>query len=137
MHRCRNVQKVTGRRPSGDNVGVLLRGTKRDDVERGQVLAHKGSIKPHTRFEQKCTYYPKKKVDDTPVLQRIPSTILLPHNRRDGAVELPEGVEMVMPEITSDGHHIDSADSDGRRLTVAIREGGRTVGAGVVAKIIE
>jgi elongation factor Tu len=124
---------------AGDNVGVLLRGTKRDDVERGQVLSKPGSIKPHTKFE--CEVYILSKEEGgrhTPFFKGYRPQFYFRTTDVTGACELPEGIEMVMP-----GDNVKMsvelvapvAMEDGLRF--AIREGGRTVGAGVVAKILE
>ena len=124
---------------AGDNVGVLLRGTKRTEVERGQVLCVPGSITPHTRFE--CEVYVLSKEEGgrhTPFFSNYRPQFYFRTTDVTGAVELPAGTEMVMP-----GDNIQLVVSlispiameDGLRF--AIREGGRTVGAGVVAKIIE
>ena len=124
---------------AGENVGVLLRGTKRDDVERGQVLCKPGSIKPHTKFE--CEVYVLSKNEGgrhTPFFKGYRPQFYFRTTDVTGACELPEGVEMVMPgdnvkmEVTLIAP---IAMEDGLRF--AIREGGRTVGAGVVAKILE
>ena len=124
---------------AGDNVGVLLRGTKRDDVERGQVLAKPGSITPHTKFEAEVYILTKEEGGrHTPFFKGYRHQFYFRTTDVTGAVEMPEGVEMVMP-----GDNIQMkveliapiAMEDGLRF--AIREGGRTVGAGVVAKIIE
>jgi elongation factor Tu len=124
---------------AGDNVGVLLRGTKREEVERGQVLAKPGSITPHTKFE--CEVYILSKDEGgrhTPFFSNYRPQFYFRTTDVTGACDLPEGVEMVMP-----GDNIKMVVSliapiameDGLRF--AIREGGRTVGAGVVSKIIE
>ncbi|TNF00682.1 MAG: elongation factor Tu [Gammaproteobacteria bacterium] len=124
---------------AGENVGVLLRGTKRDDVERGQVLAVPGSITPHTKFE--CEVYVLGKDEGgrhTPFFKGYRPQFYFRTTDVTGSCELPEGVEMVMP-----GDNVKMsvtliapiAMEDGLRF--AIREGGRTVGAGVVSKIIE
>jgi len=124
---------------AGDNVGVLLRGTKREEVERGQVLAKPGSITPHTKFE--CEVYVLTKEEGgrhTPFFKGYRPQFYFRTTDVTGAVELPEGAEMVMP-----GDNIQMkvelispiAMEEGLRF--AIREGGRTVGAGVVAKIIQ
>jgi elongation factor Tu len=122
---------------AGDNVGVLLRGTKRDDVERGQVLAKPGSITPHTKFEAEVYILSKEEGGrHTPFFKGYRPQFYFRTTDVTGAVELPEGVEMVMP-----GDNIQMqveliapiAMEEGVRF--AIREGGRTVGAGVVAKI--
>jgi len=124
---------------AGENIGVLLRGTKRDDVERGQVLAKPGSITPHTKFEAEVYVLSKDEGGrHTPFFKGYRPQFYFRTTDVTGAVELPEGVEMVMP-----GDNIQMtvtliapiAMEDGLRF--AIREGGRTVGAGVVAKIIE
>ncbi len=124
---------------AGDNVGVLLRGTKREEVERGQVLAKPGSITPHTKFA--CEVYVLTKEEGgrhTPFFKGYRPQFYFRTTDVTGAVELPEGAEMVMP-----GDNIQMkvelispiAMEEGLRF--AIREGGRTVGAGVVAKIIQ
>jgi elongation factor Tu len=124
---------------AGDNVGVLLRGTKRDDVERGQVLAHPGSITPHTKFEAEVYILSKEEGGrHTPFFKGYRPQFYFRTTDVTGACELPEGVEMVMP-----GDNVQMqvtliapiAMEEGLRF--AIREGGRTVGAGVVAKIHE
>jgi elongation factor Tu len=124
---------------AGDNVGVLLRGTKREDVERGQVLAHTGTITPHTKFESEVYVLSKDEGGrHTPFFKGYRPQFYFRTTDVTGAVELPEGVEMVMP-----GDNIKMvveliapiAMDEGLRF--AIREGGRTVGAGVVAKILD
>ena len=124
---------------AGDNVGVLLRGTKRDEVERGQVLCKPGSITPHTDFEAEVYVLSKEEGGrHTPFFKGYRPQFYFRTTDVTGAVELPEGVEMVMPGdnikmVVSLIHPI--AMEEGLRF--AIREGGRTVGAGVVAKIIK
>lgn len=124
---------------AGENVGVLLRGTKRDEVERGQVLAVPGSVTPHTKFEAEVYVLSKEEGGrHTPFFKGYRPQFYFRTTDVTGAVELPEGVEMVMP-----GDNLNFvatliapiAMEEGLRF--AIREGGRTVGAGVVAKIIE
>jgi elongation factor Tu len=124
---------------AGENVGVLLRGTKREDIERGQVLAKPGSIKPHTKFEAEVYVLGKEEGGrHTPFFKGYRPQFYFRTTDVTGACELPEGVEMVMP-----GDNVKLvvtliapiAMDDGLRF--AIREGGRTVGAGVVAKIFE
>ena len=124
---------------AGDNVGVLLRGTKREDVERGQVLAKKGTITPHTKFEAEVYILSKEEGGrHTPFFTNYRPQFYFRTTDVTGACELPSGVEMVMP-----GDNVKMvvtllapiAMEDGLRF--AIREGGRTVGAGVVSKIIE
>ena len=124
---------------AGDNVGVLLRGTKRDDVERGQVLAKPGSIKPHVKFEAEVYVLSKDEGGrHTPFFNGYRPQFYFRTTDVTGTCELPQGIEMVMPgdnvkmEVTL---HSPIAMDEGLRF--AIREGGRTVGAGVVAKIIE
>jgi elongation factor Tu len=124
---------------AGDNVGVLLRGIKREEVERGQVLAHVGTITPHTKFEAEVYILSKDEGGrHTPFFKGYRPQFYFRTTDVTGAVELPEGVEMVMP-----GDNVQMkvdliapiAMEEGLRF--AIREGGRTVGAGVVAKIFE
>ena len=138
---CTGVEmfrKLLDQGQAGDNVGVLLRGTKREDVQRGQVLAKPGSVKPHTKFEAEVYVLSKDEGGrHTPFFKGYRPQFYFRTTDVTGAVELPEGVEMVMP-----GDNIKMvvdlinpiAMSEGLRF--AIREGGRTVGAGVVAKII-
>jgi elongation factor Tu len=123
---------------AGENIGALLRGTKREDVERGQVLAKPGTIKPHTTFNAEVYVLTKEEGGrHTPFFQGYRPQFYFRTTDVTGACELPEGTEMVMP-----GDNIQMvvtlinpiAMEDGLRF--AIREGGRTVGAGVVAKII-
>ncbi|TGY33311.1 elongation factor Tu, partial [Stenotrophomonas maltophilia] len=132
-------RKLLDQGQAGDNAGLLLRGTKRDDVERGQVLAKPGSIKPHTKFDAEVYVLSKDEGGrHTPFFKGYRPQFYFRTTDITGAVELPEGVEMVMP-----GDNIKMvvtlinpvAMDDGLRF--AIREGGRTVGAGVVSKIIE
>jgi elongation factor Tu len=124
---------------AGDNVGVLLRGTKRDEVERGQVLAKPGTITPHTKFEAEVYVLSKDEGGrHTPFFGGYRPQFYFRTTDVTGAVDLPEGVEMVMP-----GDNVKMTVSliapiameEGLRF--AVREGGRTVGAGVVSKIIE
>ena len=124
---------------AGDNVGVLLRGLKREDVERGQVLAHKGTIKPHTKFEAEVYILSKDEGGrHTPFFKGYRPQFYFRTTDVTGAVQLPDGVEMVMPgdNIQMKVELISSIAMD-EGLRFAIREGGRTVGAGVVAKIFE
>jgi elongation factor Tu len=139
---CTGVEmfrKLLDQGQAGDNVGVLLRGTKREDVERGQVLAKPGSIKPHTEFE--CEVYVLSKDEGgrhTPFFNNYRPQFYFRTTDVTGSVQLPEGTEMVMP-----GDNVKMvvtliapiAMEQGLRF--AIREGGRTVGAGVVAKIVK
>ncbi|HEA3091689.1 TPA: elongation factor Tu, partial [Aeromonas salmonicida] len=123
---------------AGENIGALLRGVKREDVERGQVLAKPGSIKPHTKFESEVYVLSKEEGGrHTPFFKGYRPQFYFRTTDVTGTIELPEGVEMVMP-----GDNIKMvvtliapiAMDDGLRF--AIREGGRTVGAGVVASVI-
>ncbi|MBZ0072170.1 MAG: elongation factor Tu, partial [Gammaproteobacteria bacterium] len=132
-------RKLLDQGQAGDNVGVLLRGTKRDDVERGQVLCKPGSIKPHTKFEAEVYVLSKEEGGrHTPFFNGYRPQFYFRTTDVTGACDLPEGIEMVMP-----GDNVKMTVSliapiameEGLRF--AIREGGRTVGAGVVAKIIE
>ena len=139
---CTGVEmfrKLLDEGQAGDNVGVLLRGTKREDVERGQVLAKPGSITPHTKFE--CEVYVLTKEEGgrhTPFFKGYRPQFYFRTTDVTGTIQLPEGVEMVMP-----GDNIKMtveliapiAMEEGLRF--AIREGGRTVGAGVVSKILQ
>jgi elongation factor Tu len=139
---CTGVEmfrKLLDEGEAGDNVGVLLRGTGRDDVERGQVLAKPGSITPHTKF--KCEAYILNKEEGgrhTPFFTKYRPQFYFRTTDVTGEVELPEGTEMVMPgdNISMDVELIAPIAMD-EGLRFAIREGGRTVGAGVVAAITE
>ena len=124
---------------AGENCGILLRGTKREEVQRGQVLAKPGSVKPHTKFESEVYVLSKDEGGrHTPFFKGYRPQFYFRTTDVTGAVELPAGTEMVMPgdnvQMTVELIH-PIAMEDGLRF--AIREGGRTVGAGVVAKIIE
>ncbi|MBT8138253.1 MAG: elongation factor Tu [Gammaproteobacteria bacterium] len=124
---------------AGENIGALLRGTKREDVERGQVLAKPGSIQPHTRFEAEVYVLSKDEGGrHTPFFKGYRPQFYFRTTDVTGACELPEGVEMVMPgdNVQMKVELIAPIAMD-EGLRFAIREGGRTVGAGVVAKIIE
>jgi elongation factor Tu len=139
---CTGVEmfrKLLDQGQAGDNIGVLLRGTKREEVERGQVLAKPGSITPHTKFS--CEVYVLSKEEGgrhTPFFPGYRPQFYFRTTDVTGSIELPAGTEMVMP-----GDNIQMtvqliapiAMEEGLRF--AIREGGRTVGAGVVAKVIE
>ena len=139
---CTGVEmfrKLLDEGQAGDNIGVLLRGTKRDEVERGQVLAKPGSITPHTKFEAEVYVLSKDEGGrHTPFFNGYRPQFYFRTTDVTGSVDLPEGVEMVMP-----GDNVKMTVSliapiameEGLRF--AVREGGRTVGAGVVAKIIE
>lgn len=131
-------RKLLDQGEAGDNVGILLRGTKREDIERGQVLAHKGTVNPHTKFEAEVYVLSKDEGGrHTPFFQGYRPQFYFRTTDVTGACELPAGTEMVMPGdnvqmVVELIHPIAMADG----LRFAIREGGRTVGAGVVAKII-
>jgi elongation factor Tu len=139
---CTGVEmfrKLLDQGQAGDNVGVLLRGTKREDVERGQVLAKPGSITPHTNFEAQVYVLTKEEGGrHTPFFKGYRPQFYFRTTDVTGAVELPEGVEMVMPgdNIKMNVELINPiAMEEGLRF--AIREGGKTVGSGVVAKILK
>ena len=139
---CTGVEmfrKLLDQGQAGDNVGVLLRGTKREEVERGQVLAKPGSITPHTKFTAEIYVLSKEEGGrHTPFFQGYRPQFYFRTTDVTGAIELPAGTEMVMPgdNVSVTVNLIAPiAMEDGLRF--AIREGGRTVGAGVVAKIIE
>ncbi|MGH8526285.1 MAG: EF-Tu/IF-2/RF-3 family GTPase, partial [Gammaproteobacteria bacterium] len=139
---CTGVEmfrKLLDEGQAGDNVGVLLRGTKREEVERGQVLCKPGSVTPHTHFEAEVYVLSKEEGGrHTPFFSNYRPQFYFRTTDVTGAVELPPGVEMVMP-----GDNVKMvvkliapiAMEEGVRF--AIREGGRTVGAGVVAKVVE
>tara|TARA_Y100001934_G_scaffold124557_1_gene151738 strand:- start:352 stop:1542 length:1191 start_codon:yes stop_codon:yes gene_type:complete len=138
---CTGVEmfrKLLDEGQAGDNVGVLLRGTKREEVERGQVLAHPGSINPHTQFEAEVYILSKEEGGrHTPFFQGYRPQFYFRTTDVTGQCQLPDGVEMVMPgdNVKLKAELINPiAMEEGLRF--AIREGGRTVGAGVVSKII-
>ena len=139
---CTGVEmfrKLLDQGEAGDNVGVLLRGTKREDVERGQVLAAPGSITPHTKFEAEAYILTKEEGGrHTPFFTKYRPQFYFRTTDVTGQVELPEGTEMVMPgdNVTMSVELINPIAMD-EGLRFAIREGGRTVGAGVVSKIVE
>jgi elongation factor Tu len=132
-------RKLLDQGEAGDNIGVLLRGTKREEVERGQVLAKPGSITPHTHFQAEAYVLTKEEGGrHTPFFDNYRPQFYFRTTDVTGSVKLPEGTEMVMPgdNITMDVELlVPIAMEEGLRF--AIREGGRTVGAGVVAKIIK
>ena len=139
---CTGVEmfrKLLDQGEAGDNVGILLRGTKREEVERGQVLAQPGSITPHTKFEAEIYVLSKDEGGrHTPFFNGYRPQFYFRTTDVTGAVELQSGVEMVMPgdnvKVNVD-LHAPIAMEEGLRF--AVREGGRTVGAGVVSKVIE
>jgi elongation factor Tu len=132
-------RKILDQGQAGDNVGILLRGTKREEIERGQVLAKPGSITPHVKFNAECYILNKEEGGrHTPFFNGYRPQFYFRTTDVTGIVNLPEGVEMVMPgdNVTIEGILITPiAMEEGLRF--AIREGGRTVGAGVINKIIE
>jgi elongation factor Tu len=123
---------------AGDNVGVLLRGTKRDEVERGQVVAKPGSITPHTKFKAEVYILSKEEGGrHTPFFNGYRPQFYFRTTDVTGVLSLPEGVEMVMPgDNVSISAELITPIAMEKELRFAIREGGRTVGAGVVAEII-
>mgnify|MGYP006227542091 CR=1 FL=1 len=132
-------RKLLDQGQAGDNVGCLLRGVGREDVERGQVLAHPGSITPHTKFKCECYVLTKEEGGrHTPFFSNYRPQFYFRTTDVTGTVELPDGTEMVMPgdNISMVVNLIAPIAMD-EGLRFAIREGGRTVGAGVVADIIE
>jgi elongation factor Tu len=139
---CTGVEmfrKLLDQGQAGDNVGVLLRGTKREEVERGQVLAKPGSITPHTKFEGEVYVLTKEEGGrHTPFFKGYRPQFYFRTTDVTGSVELPEGVEMVMPgdniKMTIE---LISPIAMEEGLRFAIREGGRTVGAGVVSKVLK
>ena len=139
---CTGVEmfrKLLDRGEAGDNIGALLRGTKREDVERGQVLAKPGSIKPHTEFKAEAYILTKEEGGrHTPFFDGYRPQFYFRTTDVTGSVKLPEGTEMVMPgdNIAMDVTLITPIAMD-KELRFAIREGGRTVGAGVVTEINE
>ena len=139
---CTGVEmfrKLLDEGEAGDNVGILLRGTKREDVERGQVLAKPGTITPHTKFTAEVYVLTKEEGGrHTPFFKGYRPQFYFRTTDVTGTIELPEGTEMVMPgdNITMTVQLICPIAMEAG-LRFAIREGGHTVGAGVVAKIIE
>jgi len=130
-------RKLLDQGQAGDNIGALLRGTKREDVERGQVLAKPGSITPHTKFKAEAYILTKEEGGrHTPFFTNYRPQFYFRTTDVTGVVQLPEGTEMVMPgdNVTMDVELIMPIAMDAQ-LRFAIREGGRTVGAGVVASI--
>ncbi|ARJ67443.1 translation elongation factor Tu [Magnetospirillum sp. ME-1] len=139
---CTGVEmfrKLLDQGEAGDNIGALLRGTKREDVERGQVLAAPGSITPHTKFEAEAYVLTKEEGGrHTPFFTNYRPQFYFRTTDVTGVVELPEGTEMVMPGDNVKMHvTLIAPIAMDQGLRFAIREGGRTVGAGVVAKIVE
>ncbi|MFL4975135.1 MAG: elongation factor Tu, partial [Microvirga sp.] len=139
---CTGVEmfrKLLDQGQAGDNVGILLRGTKRDDVERGQVLCKPGSITPHTRFKGEVYILTKEEGGrHTPFFSNYRPQFYFRTTDVTGSIKLPEGTEMVMPgdNVAMEVDLIAPIAME-KGLRFAIREGGRTVGAGVVASIME
>jgi len=132
-------RKLLDQGQAGDNIGCLLRGVKREDIERGQVLAAPGTITPHTKFKAEVYVLTKEEGGrHTPFFKGYRPQFYFRTTDVTGAVTLPEGVEMVMPgdNIAMDVALIQPIAME-TELRFAIREGGRTVGAGVVTEIIE
>ncbi|MEA3361048.1 MAG: EF-Tu/IF-2/RF-3 family GTPase, partial [Thermodesulfobacteriota bacterium] len=139
---CTGVEmfrKILDEGQAGDNIGVLLRGIKREEVERGQVVAHPGSIKPHTKFKAECYILAKEEGGrHTPFFHGYRPQFYFRTTDVTGVVTLPEGVEMVMPgDNVSLEINLITPIAMEKELRFAIREGGRTVGAGVISDIIE
>jgi elongation factor Tu len=139
---CTGVEmfrKILDQGQAGDNIGVLLRGTKRDEVERGQVVAAPGSITPHTRFKAEAYILTKEEGGrHTPFFTGYRPQFYFRTTDVTGVVTLPEGVEMVMPgDNVSMEINLITPIAMEKELRFAIREGGRTVGAGVISEIIE
>ena len=133
------LRKLLDEGRAGDNIGSLLRGTKKDDVERGQVLAKPGSITPHTDFKAQAYVLTKEEGGrHTPFFNGYRPQFYFRTTDVTGVVTLPEGVEMVMPgdNVEMNVQLITPVAMD-KELRFAIREGGRTVGAGVVAEVIK
>ncbi|MGC8900316.1 MAG: EF-Tu/IF-2/RF-3 family GTPase, partial [bacterium] len=132
-------RKVLDEGRAGDNIGILLRGTKKEEVERGQVVAKPGSITPHTKFKGELYVLTKEEGGrHTPFFSGYRPQFYFRTTDVTGVVKLPQGVEMVMPgdNVTLEGDLIVPIAME-KGLRFAIREGGKTVGAGVVTEIIE
>jgi elongation factor Tu len=132
-------RKLLDEGQAGDNIGALLRGLKREDVERGQVLAKPGSITPHTKFKAEVYVLTKEEGGrHTPFFNGYRPQFYFRTTDVTGSVQLPAGVEMIMPgdNITMEVELITPIAME-KELRFAIREGGRTVGAGVVAEVIQ
>jgi elongation factor Tu len=139
---CTGVEmfrKILDQGQAGDNIGVLLRGTKRDEVERGQVVAKPGSITPHTKFKGSAYILTKEEGGrHTPFFNGYRPQFYFRTTDVTGVVTLPAGVEMVMPgDNVSVEVQLITPIAMEKELRFAIREGGRTVGAGVIADILE
>jgi elongation factor Tu len=139
---CTGVEmfrKILDEGQAGDNIGVLLRGTKRDEVERGQVVSHPGTITPHTKFKAEVYILTKEEGGrHTPFFNGYRPQFYFRTTDVTGVVTLPEGTEMVMPgdNVSIQGELITPIAME-KELRFAVREGGRTVGAGVISEILE
>ncbi|UCF84176.1 MAG: elongation factor Tu, partial [Desulfobacteraceae bacterium] len=139
---CTGVEmfrKILDQGQAGDNIGVLLRGTKRDEVERGQVVAQPKSITPHTKFKAEAYILTKEEGGrHTPFFNGYRPQFYFRTTDVTGVTTLPEGVEMVMPgdNVAMEVNLITPIAME-KELRFAIREGGRTVGAGVISEIVE
>jgi len=139
---CTGVEmfrKILDEGRAGDNIGVLLRGIKREEVERGQVVARPSSITPHTKFKAETYILTKEEGGrHTPFFNRYRPQFYFRTTDVTGVVTLPEGVEMVMPgDNVSLEIHLITPIAMEKELRFAIREGGKTVGAGVISDIVE
>jgi elongation factor Tu len=139
---CTGVEmfrKILDQGQAGDNIGVLLRGTKREEVERGQVLAKPGSITPHTKFKAEVYVLSKEEGGrHTPFFNGYRPQFYFRTTDVTGIVKLPDGVEMVMPgDNVAISAELITPIAMEKELRFAIREGGRTVGAGVISEVIE
>jgi len=139
---CTGVEmfrKILDQGQAGDNIGVLLRGTKREEVERGQVLAKPGSITPHTKFKAEVYVLSKEEGGrHTPFFNGYRPQFYFRTTDVTGVIKLPDGVEMVMPgDNVAISAELITPIAMEKELRFAIREGGRTVGAGVISEIIE
>jgi elongation factor Tu len=139
---CTGVEmfrKILDQGQAGDNIGVLLRGTKRDEVERGQVVAEPGSITPHTKFKAEAYILTKEEGGrHTPFFNGYRPQFYFRTTDVTGVTTLPEGVEMVMPgDNVSVSVTLITPIAMEKELRFAIREGGKTVGAGVISEILE
>ena len=139
LHRSGDVPQGTGFRSGRGQCGLLLRGIKREEVERGQVVAHPGSITPHTKFKAETYILGKEEGGrHTPFFNGYRPQFYFRTTDVTGIITLPEGVEMVMPgdNVSLEAQLITPIAME-KELRFAIREGGRTVGAGVVSEVIE
>src|SRR5450756_1437630 len=131
-------RKLLDQGEAGDNIGALLRGTKREDVERGQVLAKPGSITPHTKFKAECYVLTKDEGGrHTPFFTNYRPQFYFRTSDVTGTLTLPQGVEMVMPgDNVSVNIELQKSIAMEKGLKFAIREGGRTIGSGIVTEVV-